>query len=377
MLLMIVGTIIKNSLFSLVSLRKSYFALYIICIILCVLVIWNVKRYSVSLIGAYQFSNSTNSKDKQFKFHRDLKCNNYSKKREEQGKLKKGQPSEEKEKVLVVYAYYEEDWRAENLEFFIDHAVFPNDLLHTYEIEYVFVINGWNISIQFPECDNIHVIYRENTGFDLCSWKTGIDYFFSKAQNQNNFHYLILMNESVRGPFLPNFIKFSEWPKPFIELFKDNVKLVGTTCACGKEGYFPLHIQSMFLVLDRVSYQLIRDRLVCGLQTKVDVINHFELSIARMVIDAGYNIACMSIWWRDWDFRNRAKTRERCKKWVTTHPYGDNYYPGKGEGGDLYPLELIFFKTSRNVRDEDLSHITKLYYKQLAYNYNVIKIKQQ
>ena len=79
-------------------------------------------------------------------------------------------------KILVVYAYFDEPWRAENLKFFINKVLLPEYATAQYEIDYIFVVNGFSLSVDIPQYSNVHIIKRENSGFDLCAWKVGIDY---------------------------------------------------------------------------------------------------------------------------------------------------------------------------------------------------------
>ena len=109
-------------------------------------------------------------------------------------------------KILVIYSYNEESWHAQNLQFFIDKVVKPANPEAKFDIDYVFVINGYNVTIEIPKYPNIFVIKRENSGFDLCAWKVAIDKI---SHNISVYRYYILMNASIRGPFLPNYIKFS------------------------------------------------------------------------------------------------------------------------------------------------------------------------
>ncbi len=265
-----------------------------------------------------------------------------------------------KVRILVVYAYHEVSWRVPNLNFFVDMAVLPPHPGDRYWIHYVFVINGFNLSVDIPSYSNIDIIKREYIGLDVCAWKIGLDY----ALNEKNgfYNYFILMDSSIRGPFLPNYISFSEWPLPFLSLLTDHVKLVGTTCAC---GVHPIHIQSMFLLTNQIGMDLIKHTFECGYSDKLLVTRGGELVWAGELIKNGYNIACLSIWWRDWDFRNTKETDKRCEEWNSFGPAGgDNYLPGQYDGGDYYPLELIFFKTNRKIRDADVAHLTKIYYKQ-------------
>ena len=157
-------------------------------------------------------------------------------------------------KVLVVYAYNEVPWHAQNLKFFIDKVVKPPNPEDKFDIDYVFVINGYNLTIDIPIYPNVLVLKRDNSGLDLCGWKVGIDNKYI-SQKGTAYKYYILMNASIRGPFLPNYIKFSQWPLPFLTLLDEQVKLAGTVCQCGA---FPIRIPTMITAMDEVGLRIIR-----------------------------------------------------------------------------------------------------------------------
>ena len=167
------------------------------------------------------------------------------------------------------------------------------------------------------------------------------------------------MNNSVRGPFLPNYIPFSEWPSPFLILISNQIKLVGTVCQCGGVH---LHIPGMITVMDRIGFKIIYPLLSCYNTDKWEAIWMGELTWSREIVSNGYNIGCLSVWWRNWDFRKKEATKKRCDEWKSFGGTdGDNYFPGQYDGGDLYPLEMIFMKTNRNIRKDDVEHLTNLY----------------
>jgi hypothetical protein len=62
------------------------------------------------------------------------------------------------------------------------------------------------------------------------------------------YTFFVMMNSSVRGPFLPNFWpKDRPWTEALTGLLNAEVKLVGPTINCGGGA----HIQSTVLATDR------------------------------------------------------------------------------------------------------------------------------
>lgn len=97
------------------------------------------------------------------------------------------------DRPLVLYAFFETPGARLNLEFFIKHA------LHD-AADFLFVLNGeTNAANLLPKRDNIRFVKRANDCYDLGS--------FAELLTTNNFYQkynrYILMNASIRGPFMP------------------------------------------------------------------------------------------------------------------------------------------------------------------------------
>jgi len=94
------------------------------------------------------------------------------------------------------------------------------------------------------------VVTRENTGFDIWGYKTGIDYIGWDSLKQ--YDELILMNDSVFGPFYP-------FRSMFDDMDPKNPDFWGITKhgefnnpdGLTKCGVFPEHIQSYFYVIGK------------------------------------------------------------------------------------------------------------------------------
>ena len=78
------------------------------------------------------------------------------------------------------------------------------------------LLTAWNIDI--TELPNVHVIRRENKGFDFGGHNAALDYINSKNLN---YDYYFFMNSGVIGPILPHFWpKDIHWSSIFILLIK-------------------------------------------------------------------------------------------------------------------------------------------------------------
>ncbi|RYH30031.1 hypothetical protein EON65_06505 [archaeon] len=152
-------------------------------------------------------------------------------------------------KTLVVYVYFEANQEAiDNFVFFAQNGgIMPSNL-----VDYVIVVQGKH-TVAMPTQFNVRVIYKENTCFDIGSWGAVIREIYAdnmqrKAQwdeaiSTNNiqviqrmqaaykhyvdyiykYKYYIVMNTSVRGPYLPPSWNFGShlWTEAFTKHISD------------------------------------------------------------------------------------------------------------------------------------------------------------
>jgi hypothetical protein len=294
-----------------------------------------------------------------------------------------------KKRTLVIYSYSHSSWRQENLEFFLRHGL----VTHTEdggEVDYTFVFNGYespdsfnsfgikftstfiakgsslddlletNISpidrIESSETSlpRINVVFRENSGFDICSSRIVIEY--GLAPRSGTYTHLVLMNGSVRGPFLPLYVK-ATWIDMFQQFLQNNVRLVGTTINCMSDfyneerGFTSLHVQSMVLALDAVGVRALLPVLQCY-KDYTDAINYGEIGISQMILRAGYGLTALQGSWRGVSIfekdLNSSVVKRRCEA-VSKNAGGDPNHPEMYMDGTVHPLEVIFIKTNRKL----------------------------
>jgi len=305
-----------------------------------------------------------------------------------------------KKRTIVIYSYSHALWRQENLEFFLHHGL----VTHTAdggEVDYTFVFNGYespdsfhssgiNFSSTYIEKGNsledlletdvstkdasesgeaylprIHAVFRENSGFDICSSRLVIKYGLSPRPG--TYTHLVLMNGSVRGPFLPSYVK-STWIDLFQQFLRSNVRLVGTTINCmsdfydAERGFTSLHVQSMVLALDYKGLQAVFPALQCHQDIR-DTIQYGEIGISQMILQAGYGLTALQGSWRNFWISeknlNSSEVRRRCDA-VSENKGGDPNYSGVYLHGTVHPLEVIFIKTNRKLDPESLVRETEM-----------------
>jgi hypothetical protein len=253
------------------------------------------------------------------------------------------------EPTLIIFAYAPGEFRDPNLEYFIRKG----GLLDDPEYFYVFIASGaeWKKTkyydwiMKFPNTD---LMERENTGFDSCAWKDVL------TKYKDQFSRFIILNGSVRGPFLPAYAKDMRWPEIFLEPFKngnpDDVGLSGTTLNC----QLKIHIQSMLLAFTKETLDILYNSLGC-FETKLDAIDSGEITYSQNILKAGKNLKVLTTFWQDHDFRNATHTASKCQEFG---PY-DSIWPNAYQGMDYHPYELVFIKTNRDIAKVAIEEFTK------------------
>jgi len=302
-----------------------------------------------------------------------------------------------KRKALVVYAWYEVPAQTDNLRFFLDHVVKADG---SQDIDFLFIdtTKGHSKLIEdIPDGPNIYKVYRNNVGFDMCSWKTGLG-----RVSPGDYTYFVLINGSVRGPFGKR-----GFLQPFVELLRGRVHLVGTAANCyekwGREvsrkrefgtgqfapdalrtgtGQFApdvwdgRHLQSMFLlsmflVTDSEGVQVLNETLSCDVTSKKDAVEgeHGELAMSQRMLAKGFGLAALQPYWRGHDllWPLSEATKNRCDQFLKVAGYseeGDPYYPNGDvnpktmQPTSIDPEDVVMFKTNREVSKKRLEELT-------------------
>ncbi|KFY26093.1 hypothetical protein V493_04271, partial [Pseudogymnoascus sp. VKM F-4281 (FW-2241)] len=197
------------------------------------------------------------------------------------------------QRPLITYAYYESEFARANLKFFVDHG------LHD-AADFVFILNGDTdaaSSIIFAEPDtpedlrdviprrdrkNVYVKQRPNTCFDLGAhhevlngvlggegWigkngpieaPKGMVSEGDSMLLKHKYKRYILMNASIRGPFVPRW-STQCWSDAYLNRLTDRIKLVGMSYNCHTHAG---HIQSMIWATDNVGLQHILTKAGIG-----------------------------------------------------------------------------------------------------------------
>ncbi|KAF3904473.1 hypothetical protein AA313_de0201913 [Arthrobotrys entomopaga] len=251
----------------------------------------------------------------------------------------------ERERPLITYVYFETPNARKNTLFFLAHG------LHA-EADFIIILNGDTDLEQYvPAAPNIKVIHRNNTCYDLGTHAEILTAEDNKLMNRYN--RFIMMNASIRGPFLPTWSDEC-WSDAYLDRVSDSTKLVGMTMKCDADGGRRKIMQSMLFATDRI-----------GLQTLLPIINHCfakfwdavraEEYAAQTMLDTGYNISVL--------MTSFSSNRD----YVHTCMHGEVLGNYRYFGTNLHPYETIFQKANRNIASRQLELLT-LWHHQANYS---------
>lgn len=262
-----------------------------------------------------------------------------------------------------------EDWRILNNNWFLSYGLLPN----VPEYYFLFIVNGcheWKLAPHIAAYTNFELYERENLCMDAGAWDDGILYMESKGRK---FERFIMLNSSVRGPFIPTYMHHQEfdWVAAFTSRLSNTVRLVGTSVNCYSGVGNQLHLQSMTLATDSVGMECcirpVMQDPVCDVNhpmTKDDVIKAREVRFTQKVLEAGYSVASLMVGWHridinrnnEQDVINRCLDLSNLAKDSNVDPYLPNAI--SRQGLDLHPLEMLFFKTNRDITPALLNKYT-------------------
>ncbi|KAI8823704.1 uncharacterized protein EV422DRAFT_366672 [Fimicolochytrium jonesii] len=260
--------------------------------------------------------------------------------------------------VLVVYVYYdgvqsEEDRRAskgafdtgkqeenptqsENLKFFLHHGLQSN-------ADYLLVFNSpvpkdANVPTKLP---NVFTWTKPNECYDLGSFSAGVDRM--KSEYGRAYKKYILVNASVRGPFIPTY-STQCWTDIFLAPLSDKTKMVGISFNC--DPNHPRHVQSMVLAFDQIGFDTAVGPVGCP-KTLDEAIVGGETQLTKRLVDRGYQAAALMT-----AFKGEKDYAHTC-----THldPAWKNQYFGMS----FHPYEVVFLKANRHIDDHALAQYTK------------------
>ena len=253
-------------------------------------------------------------------------------------------------KTLIVYVYFEKDQECiENLMYFLRVGVSQHA-----HVSYLFVVNGKS-TVSFPKFANVEVVVRSNTCFDIGTWGLFVQ------QRKREYAHFVVINTSLRGPFLPYYWDTSvHWSSAFTQFLSNKTKLVGISVNCPDGvGRKYVHIQSMILAFDVSTMELWSSYDILRCAPDMKSAYYQESDLTRILLENGYSIEVMQVhlhvsdWERYHQMHKNGKLLRRkgfdyCENVDLDIFYKPNWY----EGSTPHPSEFVFLKTNRGIFKE-------------------------
>lgn len=135
------------------------------------------------------------------------------------------------DRPLILYSFYETENALSNLDFFINHGLHGG-------ADFVFIFNGETEAHKRLPQDhaNIKYISRPNRCYDLGAYAEVL----TTKDLYKKYKRFILMNASIRGPYLPYWAEGC-WTEMYLN------KVTADTKVCQAFAAFPRHSQRMSL----------------------------------------------------------------------------------------------------------------------------------
>ncbi|KAI3398551.1 hypothetical protein diail_9075 [Diaporthe ilicicola] len=276
---------------------------------------------------------------------------------------------------LITYVYSESQESRRNLKFFLDHG------LHA-AADFVFILNGeTNADSLIPDVPEIRVVRRNNTCYDLGSHAEVL----LKDDLWRRYSRFILMNASVRGPFMPTWADGLCWTERLLSKITQDVKLVGTSLNCWPTP----HVQSMVWATDREGLSLLLNPPATSprhdewMETLFSHADDFprpddyqpsgpdwvekglsqcfasrqeavegEISATRIILGAGKNVDVLLTQYQTSLEHDATAFCEPLGPW-------DPQSEGRYGGGSVHPFETMFIKTNRGLSPELIESLSE------------------
>lgn len=285
-------------------------------------------------------------------------------------------PADDPWRTLILYAFSDTPDARDNLMYFLRHG------LHS-AADFIFIMNGVDnqtvASFQIPEeASNIRIMQRPPTCFDLGAYGevlrskeqwTSIGWGAGRIPLWRRYKRFIMLNSSVRGPFLPHWGQGACWSDLFVQRVTWDTKLVGLTANCWPH----FHVQSDVWATDFVGMELLMNPPLPGPNSTVDDFAewdapvgladcypdlsravHAELGATRVMLDAGHKVDLMMS-----AFHGIANYSQVCDP----QAHGDLLYKDRYFGTSVHPYETLFTKTNRDLDEVLLERLTEWHWK--------------
>lgn len=156
------------------------------------------------------------------------------------------QPETDKDKIehpLVTYVYSESEESRRNLKFFIAHG------LHA-QADFIFIFNGETDAPDLlPDVPEVRYVRRNNTCYDLGAHAEVL----TDGDLWKRYNKFILMNPSVRGPFMPIWADAICWTDRLLSKITYEVKVRIECLHRTFSSIFPLYMKELVTEIERIN----------------------------------------------------------------------------------------------------------------------------
>lgn len=243
------------------------------------------------------------------------------------------------QKTVVVYVYHQFNT---NVDIFVKYGLFESNT-----VDFIIVCNGENVC-HLPNYKNVSQMKRQNIGHDFGGWSDAI--FQNKLREKYN--YFLLINSTVRGPFLPPWCPIKDWTQLFTRLLDYETKLSGTTLGFVNGAAV---IQSMVLCLDIIGLDIaIKENIFIPNpqpKSKINVVMENEVGLSVAIRKNGYRLRSILAAYYNTDLRQKVTTDAP----IIQHCMTNGYF-----GTNIHPYEVIFIKDNCDINHNlDIDATTK------------------
>ena len=263
---------------------------------------------------------------------------------------------ENRGRITVFYHYFEAN------DHYRDNFIYFLTTCYDKYVEYYITISGDVCSVDLIQQNNITYIRCENKNLDYGGFSTAL----SHIDKIHPADVLIFINCSVRGPFLPAYLR-GPWTDTFTEFLKDDVHLVGTGISLIPENarvmshlpadrFSPPYaaIQTTAYALTGTAVSYLRDLGFYdnrSSMSKDQIVAQYEVRLSLEIMKRGWKIHCL--------LPTYGSPHGSEPNLNLSARGGDPHQRRAFFSRSLHPVELIFIKTARHMlSDRELASHT-------------------
>lgn len=237
----------------------------------------------------------------------------------------------------------------------INNGIYNLDhfLTHGYASEHDYFISCVDFDPPTTKLSNVNFFRVDNDSHDF----GGFSRLLLDHVDKSKYKFFGFINSSALGPFHRT-KQGEDWTTKFISQLNDETYLCGSTINClsvesphfgfiapflnRQNTYY--HVQTYAYFLSNSALELLSKHNFYYYpinHSKIETIINYEIGLSRIILENGFNIACLIPEYYNVDFRNRSD------KTISLENFGDPTIQGAIEGRSLDPYDVVFVKPTR------------------------------